>query len=89
MNSIICIWSCGFDLNGGLASSGVPITHMRYSHSLAGHVHRFRSYVHGVTHEGMVLSKGQPLWVHALLIVKQRVVGCGLSVLTNALVALL
>jgi hypothetical protein len=81
--------SCGFGLNGGLASSGVPITHVRYSCRLAGHVHRLRSHVHGMTHEGMVLSMGQSLWVHTLLSVKQLVAGCGLSVLTSALVALL
>lgn len=83
------ILSCAFGLNGGLAASGVPITYMRYSCSLAGHVHRFRSHVHGMTHEGAVLSKGQSLWVHTLLSVKQHVAGCGLSVLMSALVALL
>ena len=50
--------------------------------SLVGHVH-------GMSHDGMVLSGVWSLRVHILISVKQCLVGCALRVLANACVAFL
>lgn len=73
----------------GLASSGAPITHRASMLSLVGHVHHGRYHVHGMGHEGRVLSRDWSLRMLTLKSVKHHVARCALSVLTNVCVALL
>ena len=45
--------------------------------------------MHGTSHEGMVLSRVQLLVLHALIRVKDRVVGCANSVFASVCIVLL